>query len=109
MIATENIMAFPLFMEMHTLIFNKINKNNSIDVQNKDSAKIYCMKMDYQSTGTLNEAFLKWIDAITETQNAKSFKEIVKLQNSFLTRFCKQLSRKQKITITLQIVIWCNL
>ena len=37
------------------------------------------MDMDYQPTRTLNAAFVKWKDAITATENVKSFKEIVKL------------------------------
>ena len=47
-IATENIMAFKeLFMQTQTLVFNKINKDYSIDIQNEGSTKIYCMEMDY--------------------------------------------------------------
>ena len=79
MIATENIMGFiELFMHMHTLVFNKTNKDNLIEMQNEGCAEIYCKEMDYQPTGTLNEAYLKQKDAITETENAKSFREIVK-------------------------------
>ena len=37
MIATENIMAFKeLFMQMYTLVFNKINKDHSINIQNEN-------------------------------------------------------------------------
>ena len=48
-----------LFMQMHTLFFNKISKDYSVDIQNEGSTKIYCMEMDYQPTGTLNDAFIK--------------------------------------------------
>ena len=40
------------------------------------------MEMDYQSTRTLNDAFLTWKDAITETENVMSSKEIVKHQSA---------------------------
>ena len=48
--------------------------------------------MDYQ----LNDVFLKWKDAITETENAKSSKEIVKLQSTLRTRFCKSIIKEAK-------------
>ena len=49
MIATKNIMAFKeLFMQIYILVFNKMNKDNLIDVQNKGSAENYCMEMDYE-------------------------------------------------------------
>ena len=90
--ATKNIMAFnKLFMQMHTLVFNKINKDNSIDMQNEGSAEIYCMELDYQPNRTLNDAFLKWKDAITETENVMSSKEIGKLKIALHTRFCKSI------------------
>ena len=96
-IATENIIAFKeLFMQMHSFVFNKINKDNSIDILNEGSAKIYCMKMDYQPTGTLNEAFFTWKDAITETENVMSFKETGKLQSALRTRFCKSINNQAK-------------
>ena len=64
-------------MQIHTLVFNKINIDNSIDIQNKGRAEIFCTEMDYQPTGTSNDAFLKWKDSITETENVKSSNEIV--------------------------------
>ena len=95
--ATENIIAFKeLFMQMHTLVFNKINKDNSIDMQNEGSAEIYCMELDYQSTGTLNDAFLTWKDAITETENVMSSKEIGKLKSALRARFCKSIIKQAK-------------
>ena len=61
MIATENIIAFKeLSMQMHILVSNKINKDNSKEIQNEGSAEKYFMEMDYQPTGTLNETFLTW-------------------------------------------------
>ena len=58
--ATENIIAFKeLFMQMHTLVFNKINKTNSIEIQNEGNAEIFFMEMDYEPTGKLNEVFVK--------------------------------------------------
>ena len=79
---------------MHTLVFNKIKKDNLMEIQNKVSAEIYCMEMDYQSTGTLNEAFLTWKDAFTG--KFKSSKEIVKLQSTLRTRFCKSIITEAK-------------
>ena len=89
-------------MQMHTLLFNKIKKDNLIDVQNEGSAEIYCMEMDYQPSGTLNEVFLEWIDIITETENIYSSKEIVKLQSSLCNSFCKSIIKelKEKYYIT---------
>ena len=81
---------------MHTLVFNKINEDNLMEIQSEGSAEIYCMQMDYQPTGTLNEAFLKWKVAITEIENAKSSKEIVKLQSVLGTRFCKSIITEAK-------------
>ena len=51
-------------MQMHILVFNKINKSNSIDMQNEGSAEILYMEMDYQPTGSLNDTFLTWKDEI---------------------------------------------
>ena len=83
-------------MEMLTLVFNKINKGNSMEIQNEGSAEIYCKAIDYQPTGTLNDTFLKGKDAITETENVKSSKEIVKLQSALHTRFCKSIIKEAK-------------
>ena len=96
-IVAENIMAFKeLFMQIHALDFNKINKDNSIDAQNEGHAEIYGMKMDYQPTGTLNDALLKWKDIITETENVKSSKVIVKLQSTLRNRFRKSIIKEAK-------------
>ena len=67
-----------------------------METQNEGSAEIYCIEIDYQPTGTLNEAFLKWKDAITETENIKSSKEIVKLQSTLWTRFCESIIKEAK-------------
>ena len=43
--ATKNIIAFKeLFVQMHTLVFNKINKNNLMEIQNEGSAEIFSWK-----------------------------------------------------------------
>ena len=54
------------------------------------------MEMDFQPTGTLNEAFQEWKDVIIATENVKSSKEIVKLQSTLRTRFCKSIMKKAK-------------
>ena len=95
-------------MQMHTLVFNKMNKDNSTDIQNKGSAEIYYMEIDYQTTGTLNNAFLKWKDTITETENVKSCKEIGKLQSTLSTRFCKSIIKEAKENYYFTM-IWCDL
>ena len=48
---------------------------------------------EYKPTGTLNDAFLKWKDAIIETENVK---EIVKLQSALHTTFCKTIVKEAK-------------
>ena len=87
-IAIKKIMAFKelLFVQMHTLVFNIIKKDNSIDIQNEGSAEIYCMEMNYEPTGTLNESFL----------NLKSSKEIVILKSVLRTGFCKSIINQAK-------------
>ena len=56
-----------------------IKSTKTIDIQYEGSVEIYFMEIYHETTGTLNDAFLKWKDAITETENAKSSKVIVKL------------------------------
>ena len=54
------------------------------------------MKLDYLPTGTLNDVFLKWKDAITETDNIKSSNEIGKLKSALRTRLCKIIIEQAK-------------
>ena len=54
------------------------------------------MEMDYQPTGTLNDAFLKWNDAITQTENVQPIKEMIKLKSALRTRFYKSIIKEAK-------------
>ena len=53
MIVTKNILAFKeLLKQMNTFVFNKVNKDNSIGIQNDSSTDILTMEMDYQPIRT---------------------------------------------------------
>ena len=59
---------------MYTLVLNKLNTNNSTDIQEEGQLDIYNMKMDYKQTGDLYNKFIDWKTAITELDKDTSSK-----------------------------------
>ena len=63
-IATESITAFKeIFMQMHTLSYNKTDENNSFEIQNEGNIEVQGIINDYKQTHFLNNTFWKWSDA----------------------------------------------
>ena len=84
-IATESITAFKeIFMQMHTLSYNKTDENNSFEIQNEGNMEVQGIINDYKQTGTLNDTFLKWSNAFLDQD--VSNKQMKKLHSNSLLK-----------------------
>ena len=89
-IVTESITAFKeIFMQMHTLSYNKTDENNSFEIQNEGNMEVQGIINDYKQTGTLNDTFLKWSNAFLDQD--VSNKQMKKLHSSWRQRFAKTI------------------